>query len=322
MQFLFSKPSMPRPGQTLPGRPEPIVTPGAHVVTGAADRRRTPTGSRSPSSARLLLGRGEDVLAAPGRVDDGRRLPGRLHAQRHVPGGVLRQDRPRRGGARRVRPVEDELRAAAQGVLGEPRPDAGHAPGQRHGHAVPLRDLRPRRRPAAAAEASGHVPGAAHAAGYGRITTEIVGRRRRRSTSPRTTTSSTSTRTRAATARTTDRRASCRTVSPSRRSSTSSSPQVLQPPNDDPGSTIDPGSFAWTRQPAAAGGSVGGVAGAGAGAAGAAAGAAPPPEQPPPERSGPAPSRRSPRCICSNAARCSGVISDSSCAMKFSSTPG
>ena len=30
MQFLFPKPSMPRPDQVLPGRAEAIVTPGAH----------------------------------------------------------------------------------------------------------------------------------------------------------------------------------------------------------------------------------------------------------------------------------------------------
>ncbi len=34
MQFLFPKPSMPRADQTLPGRAEAIVTPGAHVVNG------------------------------------------------------------------------------------------------------------------------------------------------------------------------------------------------------------------------------------------------------------------------------------------------
>jgi peptide-methionine (S)-S-oxide reductase len=36
MQFLFAKPSMPRPGDVLPGRAEPIVVPGAHFVNGHA----------------------------------------------------------------------------------------------------------------------------------------------------------------------------------------------------------------------------------------------------------------------------------------------
>jgi peptide-methionine (S)-S-oxide reductase len=34
MQFLFAKPSMPHPRDILPGRPEPIVEPGAHFVNG------------------------------------------------------------------------------------------------------------------------------------------------------------------------------------------------------------------------------------------------------------------------------------------------
>ena len=40
---------------------------------------------------------------------------------------------------RRVRSEDDRYEELLQGVLGEPRPDAGHAPGQRRGHAVPLR---------------------------------------------------------------------------------------------------------------------------------------------------------------------------------------
>jgi peptide-methionine (S)-S-oxide reductase len=34
MSFLFSKPSLPRPGEVLPGRPEPLEAPGTHVVSG------------------------------------------------------------------------------------------------------------------------------------------------------------------------------------------------------------------------------------------------------------------------------------------------
>ena len=149
--FPFSKPaSMPRPGETLPGRPNPILNPRPHTVLGTADRRAVSRRLRDRRvRARLLLGRGEDVLAAAGRMDHRGRLPGRLHAESHVPGGVHGPDRPRRGGARRVRPIEDQLRAAAQGVLGEPRPDAGHAPGQRLGHPVPVGDLRPGPTPSA-----------------------------------------------------------------------------------------------------------------------------------------------------------------------------
>jgi peptide-methionine (S)-S-oxide reductase len=34
MRFPFSQPSMPRPEEVLPGRAEPITTPGAHFVNG------------------------------------------------------------------------------------------------------------------------------------------------------------------------------------------------------------------------------------------------------------------------------------------------
>ena len=72
-------------------------------------------------------------------------------------------------------PKADELRGVAQAVLGEPRPDPGHAPGQRRRHAIPLGDLYllagaaappPRRRAQA-------YQGRLDAAGLGKITTEI-----------------------------------------------------------------------------------------------------------------------------------------------------
>ena len=63
--------------------------------------------------------------------------------------------RPHRGRARRLRPAADQLRGAAEGVLGGPRPDPGDAPGQRRRHPVPLGDLHARpTRSATAAEAS------------------------------------------------------------------------------------------------------------------------------------------------------------------------
>ena len=61
-------------------------------------------------------------------------------------------------------PTQVSYETLLQRVLGEPRPDAGHAPGQRRRHAVPLGDLHLRRR----ADAGGRsvardVPGAAAA---------------------------------------------------------------------------------------------------------------------------------------------------------------
>ena len=97
-------------------------------------------------------------------------------------------------------PAADLLRGAAEAVLGEPRPDAGHAPGQRRRHPVPLGDLH---HDAGAARGRAglarDLPGAAAAT---RATARSPRRSPRpgRSTTPRPTTSSTWPRTRTATA--------------------------------------------------------------------------------------------------------------------------
>ena len=73
------------------------------------------------------------------------------------------------------RPERDLLRGSAEDLLGEPRPDAGHAAGQRRRHAVPLGDLRHDRRAARGRARFGRALRAAlKAAGYGPITTEIA----------------------------------------------------------------------------------------------------------------------------------------------------
>ena len=80
------------------------------------------------------------------RVHDRGRLRRRLHAEPHVRRGVLGSHRPHRGRARRVRSEADVVRRHAARLLGEPRPDAGHAAGQRRRDAVPLEHLHVRRR--------------------------------------------------------------------------------------------------------------------------------------------------------------------------------
>ena len=134
------------------------------------------------------------------RLHDRRRLCGRLHAEPDLRGGLQRPHRPRRGRPRRLRAATGRLRGHAEAVLGGPRPDAGHAPGQRRRHPVPLGDLLARRcaarkppRPRAP------LPGDALAGGL-RRDHDRDRRARARSTTPRTTTSSTSRRTPAATA--------------------------------------------------------------------------------------------------------------------------
>ena len=83
---------------------------------------------------------------------------------------------PHRGRARRLRPRADELRGAAAHLLGGPRPDPGHAAGERRRHAVPLGDLLDDERAARrGARVTRHVPGGALAApATATITTEIA----------------------------------------------------------------------------------------------------------------------------------------------------
>ena len=135
-------------------------------------------------------------------------------------GGLQRADRAHRDRQGQLRPGQGQLRAAAQDLLREPRPDPGHAAGQRRRHPVPLGDLHHH------ARAAGDGDG-----GPRRVPDRVQPRRatarspprsspRRTSSTPRTTTSSTSTRTRSATAPSTPR------ASPATRSSCRQAPSV------------------------------------------------------------------------------------------------
>ena len=134
------------------------------------------------------------------RLHDGGRLRRRIHAEPDLRGGLLGADRPRRGGARRVRHRRDELPGDAEGVLGGPRSHAGHAPGQRRRQPIPLGDpLAGRGTTSRRRGLEGRLPADAQRR---RVTARSRPRSQRpaRSTTPRTTTSSTSPRTLAATA--------------------------------------------------------------------------------------------------------------------------
>ena len=178
MRFFRSKPKpVPSPAEALPGRPDPIVEPGIHTVLGTPIAGPWPEGTETADlRPRLLLGRREGVLAAPRRGHHGRRLRRRLRrrtrpTRRPAPAGPAT---PRSSRSRTTR--ADLVRAAAQDLLGGPRPDPGHAPGQRHGHAVPLdHPRRPTPSSAPPAEASRDMyQERLTAAGYGAITTEIT----------------------------------------------------------------------------------------------------------------------------------------------------
>ena len=179
----------------------------AHAGAGRAFRESSSADGAVSRGARdghvragLLLGRRAQVLGGAGRVHDGGRLRRRLHAQSHVRRGVLRPHRPQRGRAGGLRSQANQLRGHPEDLLGEPRPDPGHASGQRRRHAVPLGDLRVHARAASAGRSLARRVSAALVARRGSARSRRRSSTRRSSTTRRTITSSTSPRTPAATA--------------------------------------------------------------------------------------------------------------------------
>ena len=162
MFSLFKKSEMPAPGAALPGRAEPIPTAATHFVSG-----RPLKGPHPEGMAQAMFGMGcfwgveRMFWKLPGVWVTAAGYAAGRDAEPDLPGGLLRADRAQRGGARHLRPERrSRYEALLQGVLGGPRPDAGHAAGQRPRHAVPLGDLRLRRRPARGGRGvEGRVPG-------------------------------------------------------------------------------------------------------------------------------------------------------------------
>ena len=178
-----ARPTMVDADQALPGRPvRPFSVPKTHAVLGTPLEGPWPAGLRGRLlRPRLLLGRRGDLLAGPRRLLDGRRLHGRLHAQPDVRGDVHRPDRPHRGGPGRLRPGPGLVRDAAEGVLGEPRPDPGVPAGQRRRHPVPVRP-RTGRRPTQQRRAGAVAEDVRRRAGSARGTTRSRPRSVRRRT--------------------------------------------------------------------------------------------------------------------------------------------
>ena len=197
------RPGCPPPRTRCPAATQPMPVPAPPLRARHPPRAALPRGPRARCSW---------AWAASGAP---RRSSGRPRAStppRWATPAATRRTRPttrsapaRTGHNEVVRVVFDpavtSYEAMLQAVLGGPRPHAGHAPGQRRRHAVPLGDLRLLGRPARGRRGvPRRVPGAPHG---GRATARSPPRsstRRRRSTTPRTTTSSTSPRCRTATA--------------------------------------------------------------------------------------------------------------------------
>ncbi len=151
MAFILGriKSKMIDPERALPGRDEAMPVPGRHDVLGHPIAPPFPDNlEQAVFGMGCFWGRRAPLLGGGRRMDHGCRLRRRLHAEPHERAGVLRQHRAHGGGAGRVRPGEDELRGVATDLLGGPRPDPGHAAGQRRGHAISLRGLLRERRPA------------------------------------------------------------------------------------------------------------------------------------------------------------------------------
>jgi peptide-methionine (S)-S-oxide reductase len=141
---------MPIPAEALPGREGAMPVPDQHAVNGAPLRPPYPAGTEIAEFGMGCFWGAEKLFwqTARRRLDRGRLL-GRLHAQPDLRRGLHRPNRPHRDRPRRLRSQEGLVRRVAQALLGGARPDPGHAPGWRPGHAVPLGDPDPRRRPAA-----------------------------------------------------------------------------------------------------------------------------------------------------------------------------
>ncbi len=192
MLFMRKTTALPSAAEALPGRAKPLPTATSHFVNG---HRLQPPYPQGLEQAVFGLGCFWGAERKFWELGDGVYTTAVGYAGGHTPNPTYEEVCSGRTGhtevgAGGVRSEEDLLRAAAEDVLGESRPDPGHAPGQRRRHPVPFGDLHLQRRAAQSRRGveGGVSEGACRRRASAPITTEIVAAPAR-SISPRTITS-------------------------------------------------------------------------------------------------------------------------------------
>ena len=166
----------PPPPKPSPVARIPIITPGIHRVLGTPIAGPWPDGTQvAVFGLGCFWGDEKDFWQVPGVVSTAVGYAGG-----HTPNPTYEEVCSGKTGHAEVvqvafDPAKVSLRAAAQGLLGGPRPDPGHAPGQRRRHAATGRSSSStndeQRRLAEASRDA--FQERLTAAGYGAITTEI-----------------------------------------------------------------------------------------------------------------------------------------------------
>ena len=143
--FMFKKkPEMPSAAEALPGRPTPIPTARDHFIFHRPLKGPYPEGFET---AMFGMGCFWGAERKFWELGEGIHATAVGYAGGHTPNPTYEEVCSGRTGHNEVvlvvyDPKKISYEQLLQDVLGEPRSDPGHAPGQRRRHAVPLRHLR------------------------------------------------------------------------------------------------------------------------------------------------------------------------------------